>query len=565
MRRTIFLYMLLIIILMTIVEGFYSYQQSKNIYINESKKRLEVCINIIENYFKNYGLEYKMLNHFSNDDIRVTIIDKNGVVLFDSLYDRKKMENHKNREEIVEAYKNYGKIVYAIRYSKTANADYLYAAKYIMKIGVYIRTSLVLSDIAFLMKLSYEKTVKFIILCIIVGLIISLFISSLVTKPMKKLLEMITNNNNFPRQTYLDEVLIIEDVYKRTYNELKENINTIHQLNLKLNIILNAIDMGILFLDEKFRIVTYNSKAQEILEGRLKEGGAVLECIRNYELYKMVIRGNDYENIVLDNIIQNKIIEINIININENNKFIGILLVINDITRINKLEKIRTDFAANVTHELKTPLTSIKGFIETLKEGAIDDKEVANKFLDIIEEEVERLNRLIDDILYISELENDTICENNYITNFTDVLNNCVLLLSSKMIKKGIVYTYECIDDIFINIPPDKLKQIVFNLLDNAIIYNKENGKINIKTYEDKTQVYFEISDTGIGIPENEIERIFERFYRVDKGRSRDKGGTGLGLSIVKHIVNKYDGNIEVFSKLGEGTTFKISFKKRLS
>ena len=244
-------------------------------------------------------------------------------------------------------------------------------------------------------------------------------------------------------------------------------------------------------------------------------------------------------------------------------KTTGAMAVIEDITELRKLEQIRTDFAANVSHEMKTPLTSIKGFIETLQAGAIDNPAMARKFLDIILNEAERLNRLINDILSITKLESGA--ENVEITRLAldrTVAEVCMSLKKQAELKQVSVKFFPEEEHTYIMGNPDRVKQIAINLIENAIKYNKTGGTVTAKIMKDASNVYFSVSDTGIGIPEEHIKRLFERFYRVDKGRSRDMGGTGLGLAIVKHIVNTMKGTIEVSSKYGEGSEFLVTIPR---
>lgn len=244
-------------------------------------------------------------------------------------------------------------------------------------------------------------------------------------------------------------------------------------------------------------------------------------------------------------------------------KTAGVIAVIEDITEIRKLEQLRTDFAANVSHEMKTPLTSIKGFVETLQAGAIDNPEMARKFLNIIMIEADRLTRLINDILSITKMEsgNENV-EIKKIALDRAVMEVCDLLKIHADEKEVKVYASPNETPSFIMGNPDRVKQLLINLIENAIKYNKVGGTVTVKVIEDEKQIYLSVSDTGIGVKEEHLNRLFERFYRVDKGRSRAMGGTGLGLAIVKHIVNSMGGFIEVSSKYGEGTEFLITLSK---
>ena len=245
-------------------------------------------------------------------------------------------------------------------------------------------------------------------------------------------------------------------------------------------------------------------------------------------------------------------------------KCTGALVVIEDITEIKKLEQIRTDFAANVSHEMKTPLTSIKGFIETLQAGAIDKPELARKFLDIMMVEAERLTRLINDILSITKLESGG--DNVEITRIN--LMDIIRYVSEQLLKpqaesKNVKIIVNNIDSpAYVMGNRDHVQQLVLNLIENGVKYNKEGGTVTVTVIQDNENINMIVADTGIGIKEEHINRLFERFYRVDKGRSREMGGTGLGLAICKHIVNTMNGHIEVNSKYGEGTEFLVTLKK---
>lgn len=245
-------------------------------------------------------------------------------------------------------------------------------------------------------------------------------------------------------------------------------------------------------------------------------------------------------------------------------KCTGALVVVEDITEIRKLEQIRTDFAANVSHEMKTPLTSIKGFIETLQAGAIDNPETARRFLGIMELEADRLNRLINDILSITKLESGTDSVEIKRLNLMDVIKYVALtLLKPQAESKEVTVTVHNPDaPVWVMGNRDRVQQLVLNIVENGIKYNKTGGKVDITVSEDADSYHLIIADTGIGIKEEHLNRVFERFYRVDKGRSREMGGTGLGLAICKHIVNTMNGYIEVNSKYGEGTEFLVTLPK---
>ncbi|TYS19719.1 cell wall metabolism sensor histidine kinase WalK [Rossellomorea vietnamensis] len=243
----------------------------------------------------------------------------------------------------------------------------------------------------------------------------------------------------------------------------------------------------------------------------------------------------------------------------------GIVLVFHDITELKKLEQMRKDFVANVSHELRTPITSIKGFSETLLDGAMNDKETTKAFLNIILNESDRLQSLITDLLDLSKMEKQGFQLHVHKADISVILQEVVAILEKKPEKKEIQLTLHADEPSVAEVDSMRMKQVFINLIGNAITYTPAEGKVTVSVSQTVSTVVIEIKDSGIGIDEEEIPRIFERFYRVDKARSRDSGGTGLGLAIVKHLVEAHGGQIGVESKVNEGTTFKVTlFKKFL-
>lgn len=240
---------------------------------------------------------------------------------------------------------------------------------------------------------------------------------------------------------------------------------------------------------------------------------------------------------------------------------VEVIVIFKDVTSTRNFEQMRSEFVANVSHELRTPLTSIKGFVETLLDGEVEDKALIRRFLTIIDNETNRLSRLIEELLTLSSIESKEriikpkpVCMGKSIRSVLNILGPQI---SEKKLHIEFIYPN---DLSLIHADEDLLGQVLINLLDNAIKYTNTGGKIIIRSYRDKSRVITLITDTGMGIPSDSIPRIFERFYRVDKARSRSKGGTGLGLSIVKHIVESHGGEVFVQSEIGKGSTFGFSF-----
>ncbi|OKL38312.1 two-component system histidine kinase PnpS [Domibacillus mangrovi] len=251
--------------------------------------------------------------------------------------------------------------------------------------------------------------------------------------------------------------------------------------------------------------------------------------------------------------------------IGTNDEWKGILVVFHDITELKHLEQMRKDFVANVSHELKTPITSIKGFSETLLDGALNDPDAATLFLDIIWKESERMETLVADLLDLSKIEQKGLVLNVSSISLNKLLEEVIMTLENRMETKQIDWHVELTEELLISGDEYRLKQVFLNLITNAILYTPQGGSIIVKGSHAGEMVHVTISDTGIGIEKTEMSRIFERFYRVDKARSRDSGGTGLGLAIVKHIMEAHHGKVSVESEVGKGTSFTVSFEKKFS
>lgn len=332
----------------------------------------------------------------------------------------------------------------------------------------------------------------------------------------------------------------------------------------KLELIINSLPNGLIAVNNSLKTIGLNPSAREIFT--LDSGNNNNQDIRNLikdESICSLIEKTIHEDCSFSEefTLQKpaKILKISTNPIKSDHDVLGAILFIEDITAMKNLEEIGSEFVSNVSHELKTPLTSIRGFIETLKHGAINDPEVAHKFLDIIDIEAERLFLLINDILALSEIE--TMKQDVDITNvpFKSIVSDSINILQGQAEKKNIIINIEIEPGLKIQANKYRIMQLVLNLVDNSIKYSPEGSLITIKASRVGGDVVMSFKDTGIGIPNEHLSRIFERFYRVNKGRSRSLGGTGLGLSIVKHIVDLYNGDIKVYSELGKGTEFVVT------
>ena len=363
----------------------------------------------------------------------------------------------------------------------------------------------------------------------------------------------------------------------RNFNFMMETMeNTIEEVeykHLQLTSVLKSISHGILVIDIDGNIILINDEARKMIKSKCigKEEGKNIKQVIHVEKILNGIekyigsKENNCEKLKLEDETVYKLKIDPVYLQNSKNAIIGSIINIENITEIVKLENMRRDFVANVSHELKTPLTSINGFVETLiiNEDLPSDKR--NRFLAIIQKESDRLKRLIEDILLLSSIEskNNLVTENVLLYNiFKEVYEMISYIASSKHIK--IYYNFED-ENVAIQAYGDYIKQLFLNLIDNAIKYTPEGGTVIINQFTRNNEITIEVIDNGVGIPKEDKSKIFQRFYRVDKARSRSVGGTGLGLAITKHIVNSLQGNISVESKLGEGSKFIVTIPTKIS
>lgn len=479
------------------------------------------------------------------------------------------LENHKDRKEVIGALQ--GKSITLTRYSKTMGQPYSYSAIPIS--GNYfngvLRISLPLAELQNLNSQMFYSVLYAILFCFIITIITAVIFTDILAKPIHEVAKAAQHitEGDYSIKIYTRDKSVVGKL-ARSFNvmsaKMKENIDTLTRQNAELEAILSSMTAGVVAINDSNEIFVYNKAFIEILNLENKEllGQSIYNVIRSATLFETIDQVRERKKhveregtLIKDSL---KYIRIAATPLSmEGQHCFGVLLIIEDITKIKKLESIRSDFVSNVTHELKTPLTSIRGFIDTLKAGAIKEEAVANRFLDIIDIEAERLYNLIQDILLLSEIESKREYE-MVPCDINQCVSSVIELLSSKANNKvKIIFSPQPFLKPFV-CNPDRMKQLLINLLDNAIKYTEE-GSITITCWEKDNYLLLGIKDTGIGIGEEHLSRIFERFYRVDKGRSRKMGGTGLGLSIVKHIVELYNGKISVNSKLGAGTEFTIS------
>ncbi|WP_173915867.1 two-component system histidine kinase PnpS [Halobacillus sp. Marseille-Q1614] len=341
----------------------------------------------------------------------------------------------------------------------------------------------------------------------------------------------------------------------------------------QLEAVINNMGSGLVLIDEKGYILLVNRAFLKNFGGEKKSYvgylyhdaipyTAIHETVQNVYMFEETVR----ENFLLPIHIDHKHLEVTGAPIfSEKNAWKGVVLVFHDITDMKKLEQMRKDFVANVSHELKTPITSIRGFSETLLDGAMKDEAMLERFLQIILKESGRLQSLIQDLLELSKVEREDFHLTLEQIKFHKFLLDLVPLIEQQADKKKINIRTEIDGEAIVEGDSSRLKQVFINLLSNAVNYTGEGGEVKLAFEEHEDEVFVRVTDNGVGIPEEEISRIFERFYRVDKARSRNSGGTGLGLAIVKHIVEAHHGTVQVESKIDQGTTFTVILPKEFT
>ena len=338
---------------------------------------------------------------------------------------------------------------------------------------------------------------------------------------------------------------------------------TLAQEHAQQQALFNSMIEGVLILDRDGKVRLVNQAIERLftLVDDIR-GRTIMEAFRMHPLQELVNRASIEGQMIGGELelpgIENRCLHVNAVSLlDRDGRHAGMLLVFHDLTRVRQLENTRREFVANVSHELRTPLSMIKGYVETLIDGAKDDPAVALKFLQTIEKHADRLTYLIEDLLTISKLESGQIVMNLQRVELGPVVARVLEDLQSRAEEKGITLQNLLPEEIEVKADGDRLEQVLFNLVDNAIKYGKNNGEVTVscQIVDDKL-VQLSVRDDGPGIPEEAKERVFERFYRIDRARSREAGGTGLGLSIVKHIVQSHGGEVWVESELGKGSTF---------
>lgn len=596
----IFLAHLTILLLTIIVVAWYSSRTFDDFYIEETGADLENRANLIKSRVTELlvNSEIKKLRSLAVDSgrasgTRITVINPDGKVLADTNENPEIMDNHRQRPEIDTAFS--GSPGQSLRFSNTLGERLLYSA-----IPLYaqvesgsgsedrgpavavLRLSMPVTAIDSALDDIRLKIAAGILLAIFGAFAITFFVSRNISRPLEEMTKGAEQyaRGDFTRRMLLTqkttaskEITSLAAAMDQMAGQLDDKINTIINQRNQLEAVFSSMVEAVIAVDREERIISINEAAAQLftVERRKAEGRYIHEVIRNIPLHQQVERilksGISFEDeIILENRHGDAHLHTNAVPLRGgDDKTIGALIVLNDITRLRKLETMRSDFVANVSHELRTPITSIRGYVETLLDGALDNREDTENFLEIVLRQSMQLEEIIDDLLALSRIESDS--KDGEVSfaqlNLKPVLQEAIDICTPKADEHGVGLSLDCPDSIVLKLNHTLFEQAVVNLLINAITYSEAGQEVVLQACETSAadsgrNISISVIDHGIGIGEEHLPRLFERFYRSDRARSRKAGGTGLGLAIVKHIVQAHGGTVEVESKLGMGSKFKI-------
>ena len=507
--------------------------------------------------------------HAAAPDKRLTIIDTDGTVLADTDADASQLEDHNSRPEVIDAERSgWGE---AARHSDTLGTSMFYVAKRFAD-GMIGRAAMPLSSINSLVMSGVWGFLIASIAALLLAFLLSRRTANRIITPLNSVggaLQGVLDGKKTPGLEDLqadDELRPILRYIDKLMDQLGGYIQSITAERDKVSLILDCMDEGLILLDEEGKVLAINRAARILFgfpEGGEQEDGALLltrsrrlreaihdcqekhssimldvdaltEDARSLRLFVSPVSGRQYEG-----------------------QPVGTSILVSDVTELKKAEGIRSEFTANVSHELKTPLTSIKGFTDMLSSGMVTSPADQKRFITMIGVEVDRLIDLINDILKLSELESVAIDQTEERSAVLDAARETASLLEPSAKAAGVTLAVEG-ESVTVGVPMSRLKELLFNLMGNGIKYSENGGTVTTRVHVQDGKAVISVEDHGIGIPEEDQSRVFERFYRVEKGRARKNGGTGLGLAIVKHITQLYGGTVSLESQVGKGSTFTV-------
>jgi len=509
-------------------------------------------------------------------EARVTLVKPDGAVVAESarpLEDLARIENHGGRPEVKAALA--GGIGRDLRRSETVEQDLLYVAlpvsdgpRVVGALRLALPLEVVLSAYASIRQVLLAGG----LLALGVALGIGLFVSRRVTRPvveMQSIARQMAEGDLSVRAPVRspDEIGRLGRALNVVAVRLREKIQDLEQERGTITAILDSMVEGVLAVDAHDHLLLLNQSVRAMfrLGPRLGEGKPFLEVIRNADLFDLLgaCRAAGGEMVSRDLNLTTPVeraLQVHALPLGLGGDGTGVLMVLHDVTELRRLERVRTEFVANVSHELRTPLTAIRGYLETLLSGALEERDNARRFLEIASRHTDRLGRLLDDLLDLSNIELGKVQLQLEPANLSDVLEAVLAIIQPQAEGKGVSFSTALPPGLpAILADPDRLEQVLLNLLDNALKFTPAAGRVTVSAAVQGQMVEVAVADTGIGIPSTDLPRITERFYRVDRARSRELGGTGLGLAIVKHLVQAHGGQLTIESEVGRGTTVRFT------
>lgn len=515
---------------------------------------------------------------------RITVILPDGRVIGDSIEAPANMENHRTRPEIHQAFDGF--VGMSQRYSRTLQQELLYVAVPLRRpdaddgpILAVVRASMPVDSINRTLSDIFRDLTAAGAIIGMIAIGTSWFIAHRISAPVETIRQGALRfaNGELGHKIRLpksDEIGILAHTMNQMAAQLSERIQTIIKQRNELEAVLENMVEAVIILDLDQRIMRCNKAAIQVFSLDPSDVGRryLQEMIRNADIHRFVDNafkhGDTTEDVLRLHHGQECFLHVHSTFLYDpHGDMYEMLLVFHDITRLKQLESMRREFVANVSHELRTPITSILGFIETLQDGALHEPENARKFLDIIQRNASRLNTIITDLLMLSRIEYGHERDQMAFTErkLSDIVESASLACEKRAQEQGVSLRVHCPEDLVMRVNADLLEQAIVNLLDNAIKYSEPGSDVRLTVSRQHGGVKIEVQDAGCGIAADHLPRLFERFYRVDKARSRKLGGTGLGLAIVKHIANVHGGRATVTSRPGHGSTFSLMLPRPFS
>ena len=583
---------LVVVIIATLAVGWIAVRSAHDFYFDHTTDELGARASLVREEVSGPivageldGIEALVQRMGAASGTRITIIGTGadgiapGAVVADSDRLPEDMVNHADRPEFKKALA--GGVGQAVRRSATLGEDMMYVAVPLEsggRVSAVIRAAKPLTAVNAALSRLYRSIFVGAGVVALIAALLGWFVSRRIAGPMREMREGAERfaAGDFRRKLLVPttvEFAAVAEAMNRMAAELDDKLRTLTRERNEREAVLESMVEGVLAVDPDGSVIAINTAAARLLDvdARTVVGMSIEGAVRNPELQRAVIAvltGAQPVETDLTAFVggEDRFLQANGSLLHtEDGAVAGAVIVVNDVTRLRRLEAVRSDFVANVSHELKTPVTSIKGFAETLADGAIDDPVAGRRFLRIIAGQADRLNSIIEDLLALSSLERGI--EGREIAlqeaRLADVLAVAAEVCGSKADARRIAVTVDCPDELYAEINPPLLEQAVVNLLDNAVKYSPEETTVSVSAAQSERETVITVADQGVGISREHLPRLFERFYRVDKARSRDLGGTGLGLSIVKHIAQVHGGRVSVDSLVGRGSTFRIHLPRR--